>query len=240
MTLELLVVGGAGRMGRAILGAAADARDVKVTAIVARRVATEPTLHIRTHDSLESALTGFRGVVIDVSSNQNAVARIDSVAKAGRPLVEGTTGLGEDAAAALRRASALIPVVDAPNFSPGVVILRRMIREGLRARGQEWDLAVFERHHRHKRDAPSGTARLLAEELEGSGNAEIHVNSLRLGEVTGEHHVYFTGADEELELTHRAFHRGVFARGALLAAGFAATAAPGAYDMEDVLGYPHV
>jgi len=239
VSVDLLVVGGAGRMGRAILTAAAGAGSLRVTGIVARHKASEPVLHLDVHDSVDAALRGFRGVVVDVSSPDGATARIDAVARAGRPLVEGTTGLDRDAVAALERAAAVIPVVHAPNFSPGVVLLRRMIREGLRAQGPQWDLAVFERHHRHKRDAPSGTAKLLAAELEASGNPEIHILALRAGEVPGEHQVFFTGVDEEIILTHRALDRRVFARGALLAAAFAASAAPGTYDMEDVLGYRH-
>ena len=133
-------------------------------------------------------------------------------------------------------ASRRVAVVRAPNFSPGVALLRRALAAVLTARGPTWDTAILERHHRTKLDAPSGTAKLLAETVCAATGVEPEVASFRQGGVVGEHVVHLAAGDEELAFMHRAFSRGAFARGAVLAAAFARGARPGLYGMDDVLG----
>jgi 4-hydroxy-tetrahydrodipicolinate reductase len=176
------------------------------------------------------------GVAIDVSLAEGAAVRVRAIARAGWPLVEGTTGLDAEADAALLEASRKVAVVRAPNFSPGAALLRRALAAVLAARGPTWDAAILDRHHRAKQDAPSGTAKLLAETIRAATGVAPQIASFRQGGVVGEHVVHLSAGDEELAFAHRAFSRGAFARGAVLAAGFAREARPGLYGMDDVLG----
>ena len=229
---SVLVVGGGGRLGRAILEALASGDAFRAAGSLGRRLPDAPLPgSAPAFLDLETALAADpSAVVLDVSSPDGATERVHRVADARRALVVGVTGLDGAAEAAIAEAAGRIPVVRAPNFSPGVALLVRALAEIARAKGPSWDIAILDRHHRAKRDAPSGTAKLLASVVEGESA------SFRQGGIVGEHRVFVTGEEEELVLTHRAFSRRVFARGALLAAAFAASARPGLYGMADVLG----
>ena len=149
-----------------------------------------------------------------------------------------------------------MPMVVAPNMSVGVNLLFRLAEEAARVLGKDFDIEILEAHHRAKQDAPSGTAKRLAEILstvrgwktedvvtsgrfgtsEGRKQDELGILSIRAGDVVGEHTVFFAGDGERLELTHRATNRDAFARGAIEAIRYVAQAKPGTYDMLDVLG----
>jgi 4-hydroxy-tetrahydrodipicolinate reductase len=170
--------------------------------------------------------------------------------------VIGTTGHTDLQIAAIRHAANTIPIVYAPNYSVGVNTLFWLTRKAAEILGRSFDLEVVEMHHRMKKDAPSGTARRLAEILaevrELSYNDDVHhgrhgivgeraeseigMHAIRGGDVVGDHTVMFASAGERLELTHRASSRETFARGALRAARWLRTREPGLYDMQDVLG----
>jgi 4-hydroxy-tetrahydrodipicolinate reductase len=171
----------------------------------------------------------------------------------GKPVVIGTTGLSEKQRAKVQEASEDVPLVLAPNMSVGVNLLRELVRE-LSAKLSGYDIEVIEAHHRNKKDAPSGTALLLARAAaEGQGQnldevavygreggaprgeGEIGIHALRGGAVVGEHRLIFYGLGEEVEVIHRALSRRTFADGALRAARFVADAGPGLYSIQDVL-----
>jgi len=171
----------------------------------------------------------------------------------GKPHVIGTTGLTEEQRAKVEEAARNAPIVLAPNMSVGVNLLRDVVR-GLSAKLEGYDIEVVEMHHRNKKDAPSGTALLLAdaaaegrrqkldevavygrEGVSPRSEGEIGVHALRGGAVVGEHRLIFYSEGEEIEVIHRALSRRTFADGALRAAKFAAGAAPGLYTMRDVL-----
>lgn len=172
-----------------------------------------------------------------------------------RPHVIGTTGLSEEQLAKVEEAARSAPIVLAPNMSVGVNLLRGVVRELSAKLGAGYDIEVVEAHHRHKKDAPSGTALFLARAAaEGRGKdleevavygregvaprkeGEIGIHALRGGAVVGEHRLIFYSEGEEVEVIHRALSRRTFAAGALRAAKFAASAKPGLYSMNDVLG----
>jgi 4-hydroxy-tetrahydrodipicolinate reductase len=172
----------------------------------------------------------------------------------GKPHVIGTTGLSAGHHARVEDASRRAPIVIAPNMSVGVNLLREVVRELSAKLGADYDLEVVEAHHRSKKDAPSGTALLLARAAaEGRGRdleevvvygregvspreeGEIGIHALRGGAVVGEHRLIFYSGGEEVEVVHRALSRRTFAEGALRAARFAAGAKPGLYTMHDVL-----
>ncbi len=171
----------------------------------------------------------------------------------GKPVVIGTTGLDEEQRAKIEEAAENAPIVLAPNMSVGVNLLREVVRE-LSAKLSDYDVELVEAHHRNKKDAPSGTALLLARAAaEGRGQdleevavygregvaprqeGEIGIHALRGGAVVGEHRLIFYSEGEEVEVIHRALSRRTFADGAMRAAKFAATAKPGLYTMRDLL-----
>ncbi len=172
----------------------------------------------------------------------------------GKPHVIGTTGLSGEQHAKLEEAAKNVPIVLAPNMSVGVNLLREVVRD-LSRKLAGYDIEVVEAHHRHKKDAPSGTALLLAraaaegrgqelnevatygrEGVAPRGEGEIGIHALRGGAVVGEHRLIFYSEGEEVEVIHRALSRRTFADGAMRAAGFAAAVEPGLYSMNDVLG----
>jgi 4-hydroxy-tetrahydrodipicolinate reductase len=203
-------------------------------------------------DAIEPAMKGC-DVAIDFSQ-ANAIEEICRVAlENGRRLVIGTTGHSAAQRAMIDKAAQSIPIVLASNFSIGVNALFWLTRKTAQLLGPEFDLEIVEMHHRLKKDAPSGTAKTLAEILQKArktekilhgreGNvgqrdqSEIGIHSIRGGDVVGDHTVVFAGPGERLELTHRASSRDTFAKGALRAAGWIIDRPPGLYSMQDVLG----
>ena len=190
------------------------------------------------------------GVLIEFTTPEATVEHLSH----GLPHVIGTTGLSEEQLAEVGEAAQSAPIVLAPNMSVGVNLLREVVRD-LAAKLIGYDIEVVEAHHRHKKDAPSGTALFLAraaaegrerslEEVAVYGRegyaprepGEIGIHALRGGAVVGEHRLVFYADGEEVEVVHRALSRRTFADGALRAARFAAGAKPGLYGMADVLG----
>ena len=138
----------------------------------------------------------------------------------------------------IQEAAQSLPIVFASNFSVGVNVLFWLTRKAAELLERDFDPEIIETHHKMKKDAPSGTAKTLAEILkaEQKNQNEIPIQSIREGEVVGEHTVIFSGPGERLELTHRASSREIFARGALRAAKWIVGRPPGLYSMQDVLG----
>jgi 4-hydroxy-tetrahydrodipicolinate reductase len=205
-------------------------------------------------DPLEQV--GSWDVAIDVSQPQGSVALAARCAADGIPLVIGTTGHSTDQLNALRAEAARIAILLSPNFSVGVNLLFWLTEKTSEILGPEFDAEIVELHHRHKKDAPSGTAKRLGEIVaqtrslayneaarhgrEGlvgeRSRTEIGVHAIRGGDIVGEHTIYFSGVGERLELTHRASSRDTFAKGALRAADWLIGKPRGWYEMRDVLG----
>jgi len=240
--VRVLLVGAKGRMGQAIAAAAEGAGAVMVAGL-------------DQGDDLTSEIAGC-DVVIDFSHPSATEAVTRACVGAGKPLVVGTTGHSGEERLSIEKTAKTLPVVFSPNFSAGVNALFWLTREAARMLGEDFDLEIVETHHRLKKDAPSGTAKKLAEILcevrkldyaadarhgreglvgERSGR-EIGVHSIRAGDVVGDHTVTFGGPGERLELTHKASSRETFAAGALRAAGWVVGKPPGLYSMEEVLG----
>jgi 4-hydroxy-tetrahydrodipicolinate reductase len=254
--VRIAIAGATGRMGEAVARLALAEPGVTVLGLLVR--ADDPALGTApyaggpalTSDLREVLRSGV--VLIEFTAAEAVAALARAAAAAGAALVSGTTGLGPDAEAALDRAAAVVPVVHAPNMSRGVALLSDLAAEAARLLG-EFDLEIEERHHRHKLDAPSGTALALARALteargvgvenirhgrSGRGarpGQEIAVHALRGGDWVGEHTIFLAGPGETIELRHRAESRTAFAAGALAAARFAAAAPPGRYGIRDVL-----
>lgn len=203
-----------------------------------------------------AALVGAADVVIDFTAPAAAAEHARLCGQRSTALVLGTTGLDAAQSRAVEAAAKLVPIVWAPNMSPAVTLLQRLVAEAARRLGPEYDIEVLEMHHKHKVDAPSGTALALGRAAaEGRGidlashservrdghtgprkPGDIGFASLRGGDVVGDHSVIFAGEGERLEFTHRAGSRRLFALGAVRAARWVAGRKPGLYGMTDVLG----
>jgi 4-hydroxy-tetrahydrodipicolinate reductase len=195
-------------------------------------------------------------VAIDFTVPQATLDNVNACVAAGCPLVLGTTGHDEAARAKIADAAQRIPLVMAPNMSLGVNLLLKLAELTAKSLDAEYDIEIFEAHHRHKKDSPSGTALGLgAAVAKGRGVAlkevaeyarhgvteprrkgAIGFSVFRGGDVIGDHTVTFAGIGERIELTHRASDRMAFARGALKAAQWLVSQPPGLYSMQDVLG----
>ena len=240
--IRVLLLGAKGRMGEAIAAAAEKAGDSIAAGL---DLGDEIGNHI-----------GDCDVVIDFSHSSAARTLSHACRQASKPVVIGTTGHSEQERASIDELARSVPVVLSPNFSVGVNALFWLTRKAAEMLGDGFDLEIFEAHHRSKKDAPSGTAKKLAEILcevrgldyrknvrhgrEGLAGeraaSEIGMHSFRGGDIVGDHTVSFAGAGERLELTHRAASRETFAAGALRAARWIIGRPAGLYSMEDVLG----
>ncbi|MXY55152.1 MAG: 4-hydroxy-tetrahydrodipicolinate reductase [Gammaproteobacteria bacterium] len=262
---RVAVAGAAGRMGRMLVSAITRADDLRPTGAVDHPDAAE-----KGADAGELAGVGRLGVpivgniaelaefdvLVDFSVATATLDKLDFCTGNGKAMVIGTTGFEEAGLDAIRQAAQSVPIVMAPNMSVGVNVAFKLIEFAARALRDDVDVEVFEAHHRHKIDAPSGTAvrmgEILARTLERdiatdavygregiTGEREgrtIGFHSLRGGDIVGEHTVTFAGTGERIEITHRAGSRENFAAGAVRAVRFVAAREPGLYGMDEVLG----
>jgi 4-hydroxy-tetrahydrodipicolinate reductase len=265
-TVGVAVIGAGGRMGREVIRAVAAEDRARVAAAVERSghetfgtdahvLVGLPACDVLVSDDLTAALAAS-DVAVDFSSPSTTASLAESAAGAGCPMVTGVTGLSDQQREALKQAASKVPVVAAPNMSVGVNLLRKLVAQTTSVLGTNYDVEVVEYHHRHKVDAPSGTALMLAEAAASARKTsldqvgrfsragqvgprdddEIGVLAVRAGEIVGEHVVLFAGPGERVELTHRALSRANFALGAVRAALWVIGRPPGLYDMQDVLG----
>jgi 4-hydroxy-tetrahydrodipicolinate reductase len=261
--VKLAICGATGRMGAAVIRLAHAAGDVQLVGGTCNandagngrdlgELAGVGSLGVVAAPDLASALLGA-DVVIDFSVASVFQELAALCARQKVALVSGTTNLDPAALRALDRAAEVIPVLWAPNMSLGVQVLAELVQQAVRRLGADFDVEIAEIHHRKKVDAPSGTAKRLAEaarsarqELEQvharDGDvgprrpSELGVFGLRGGDVIGDHTVFLFGNGERLELTHRASQRELFAHGALRAARYLAGKPSGRYTIADVLG----
>jgi 4-hydroxy-tetrahydrodipicolinate reductase len=215
--IRLLVHGASGRMGTALLRLAGEDARFNVVAAVSHSGAAIAGQSVTIFAASELAQCPNYDVAIDFSLPEGFDALLAECVKRKSGLVSGTTGLSELQRTNLADAGEQIPVLWASNFSIGVVVLEELVRRATAALRQ-WQVDITETHHVHKKDAPSGTALTLAHAAQQVRGAMPAIRSLREGEVLGEHVVRFSGPGENLELTHIATDRDIFARGALEAA----------------------
>ncbi len=263
--MKITVSGAAGRMGRAILDSLYHEEDLTLGAALEKkghpavgRDAGEligvGKWKVSITDQIKKAVAAG-DVVIDFSAPQTSLALLQEATAKKKPMVIGTTGFLSDGDQKISKAAEKIPIVLSPNMSIGVNLLFKLLAEAAEALGEAYDIEVVEMHHRQKKDAPSGTALRMGEVLAQArkkalsevgrftrqGNigarpsGEIGIQTLRGGDVVGDHTVIFAGPGERVEMTHRAQSRNNFARGALLAAQWVVRQPPGLYDMMDVL-----
>ena len=250
--LKIAVAGALGRMGRAVAAVVEADPRLALVARFDRPGSHDPGL-VGQAEALAAADT-----VIDFSTAAASAALAEACAAHGGPaLIVGSTGFDDAELARIAAAAKRIAIVRAGNFSLGVNVLMGLVRQAARALPADYDIEVFEAHHRRKVDAPSGTALMLGEAAAaGRGvelsqvarrtrdgitgarpQGEIGFSVVRAGGIVGEHSVIFGSDEELLTLSHSARDRGLFAKGAVAAARWAAGKPAGAYDMQDVLGF---
>ena len=264
--LNIAVTGAAGRMGRALITACDLNENTQLSAAIERPgntlvgsdagdLAGLGPLNITVSDNLEDVIDSFE-TLIDFTSPQSSLQNLETCVKHGKNLIIGTTGFDETGKQKISEAAKSIAVVFAPNMSVGVNLCLKLLDTAARILGDDVDIEVIEAHHRHKVDAPSGTAirmgevvanalgRDLAESAvygrEGITGARdrktIGFETIRAGDIVGDHTVLFAAEGERVEITHKASSRMTFANGAVRAANWLQQQPAGLYDMQDVLG----
>jgi 4-hydroxy-tetrahydrodipicolinate reductase len=264
--VKIGVIGVAGRVGRMLVADIVATRGCALSGGVARtgsaacgqdlgELAGIGRLGVGAAADAE-ALLRASDVAIEFTTPAATAAHAALAARLGTPLVIGTTGLHGEEEKAVRDAARQIPIVWAANTSLGINLLQGLIEQVASRLGSDWDIEIMEMHHRHKVDAPSGTALALGRSAASARGADfadaavrgrdgitgprpsgaIGFAALRGGDNIGEHHVIFAGMGEQLELTHRATNRGIYAKGAVRAALWLADKPPGLYGMKEVLG----
>lgn len=236
------IIGSAGRMGRAL-------------AVAIEEAGHKCAVGVDAGDDV-SLIADQCAVMVDFSAPAALAANLKAACDAGTPILIGTTGLDEAHFAMIEEAAKTIALIQTGNTSLGVTLLSALVEQAAARLGPDWDIEVLEMHHRHKVDAPSGTAKLLGKaaaegrgiDLETNreavrdgytgkrGKGAIGFATLRGGSVVGDHSVIFAGEEERITLTHNAENRRIFARGAVRGGTWLIGREPGRYRMEDVLG----
>ena len=263
--VKVAVTGAAGRMGGRIISLINDTEGVQLTGALehlnhpalgqdAGEAAGVGRLGLNITSDLQTAMKQS-DVLIDFTFPEVTIENLKTVASLGKAAVIGSTGFSAEELEKLKSIASDIPCVLAPNMSVGVNLMLKLVSEAARILGDDFDIEMVETHHRMKKDAPSGTAMKLAEVaaeavgrslsevgvferfgmIGARGKDEIGVQTLRGGDVVGDHTVYFYGTGERLEITHRATSRDTFAAGAVKGALWIAQKGAGLYDMQDVL-----
>jgi 4-hydroxy-tetrahydrodipicolinate reductase len=237
-------------MGQAIREALPAEAGVRIAAALVRKdspLLGQAYLDVTYSSDLDAGLAAA-DVLLDFSVPASTRTALDACTRAGKSMVIGVTGLDAAAKDKIQTAGKRIPVLVAPNMSLGVALLTQLATAAARALGEEFDIEITEAHHRHKRDAPSGTALALAEAMAGARGQPLEPRPaglrpagsigfavVRAGDIVGEHTVLFAGKGERLELSHRAGSRVGFARGALKAAAWLRQQPAGVYALTDML-----
>lgn len=264
--IRIAVCGAAGRMGSRIVALSKDYADIKVTGAVEAKnnptigmdagvVAGIGELGVKIVDDLEKVINNT-DIAVNFTNPEATLEHLKIVKKHRKSMVIGTTGFSNDQITIIQEAAKEIPMVVSPNMSVGVNLLFKVLQDVARVLGDDYDVEIIEAHHRMKKDAPSGTAikmaRVIAETLGRNFDEvavyarkgiigertteEIGIQTVRAGDIVGEHTVIFGGLGERIEITHKASSRDTFARGALRAVLWLHGKPAGLYDMADVLG----
>ncbi len=264
--VRIAVAGAAGRMGNRIVVLSQEYESVKLAAAFERKghkdigkdigVLTgigEKCIPIQ--DGIGKSLDEA-DVVIDFTHVDSTIANLRAASSQGKAMVIGTTGFSKEQLTEIKALTKNVPCVLASNMSLGVNLLLKVLQDVARALGDDYDIEIIEAHHRMKKDAPSGTAMKMAQVIADAVNRnldevavyarkgmigertrkEIGIQTIRAGDIVGEHTVIFGGLGERIEITHKASSRDTFARGALKAATWVYGRPAGLYDMQDVLG----
>ncbi len=235
--IKIIISGICGRMGNRILKLALQDKDFGVVGgLETSELAIEKRefCGIKIFSEIDQIIDNA-DVLIEFTNPQATLGHLRSVIQHKKAIVIGTTGVTEEQKREIEVASKAIPIVFSPNMSIGANLLFKITEEVAANLGPDYEVEIVEAHHSQKKDAPSGTAKTLADSISKSGRKDVKIHSIRAGDIVGDHTIIFAGKGERLELTHRAHSRDAFAQGALKAAKFIVTKRAGLYSMKDVL-----
>jgi len=262
---NIAIVGAAGRMGKILIEVCVESENAKLTVATehpdssligtdAGEVAGVGKNNVIIVSDLDDAVNDF-DVLIDFTRPAPTLNHLDWCVKNNKSIIIGTTGFSDDEKAQIQTAGKSIPIVFAANYSVGVTLTLKLLETAARVLGDSVDIEIIEAHHRHKVDAPSGTALVMGEVIaktlgrtleenavycrEGHtgerNRKDIGFQTIRAGDIVGEHTVMFADIGERIEITHKASSRMTFAKGAVRSAVWVGEQSPGVYDMQDVL-----
>ncbi|HMK59687.1 MAG TPA: 4-hydroxy-tetrahydrodipicolinate reductase [Dissulfurispiraceae bacterium] len=263
---RIIVAGATGRMGSRIVALSRDFQGIQLSGAFERRghastgkdaglLAGCGETGVFLSDDLGSIINSG-DVIIDFTVPESTFANLQLAASRKKSMIIGTTGITSQQMETVKQLSKEVAIVMAPNMSIGVNLLLRVLKDVAKVLGDDYDIEIVEAHHRLKKDAPSGTALKMAQVIADAVNRdlnevavyarkgiigertkkEIGIQTIRAGDIVGDHTVIFGGLGERIEITHKASSRDTFARGALRAALWLTGKVPGLYDMQDVLG----
>jgi 4-hydroxy-tetrahydrodipicolinate reductase len=234
--IKLGIAGVCGKMGRRIFDLASQDKAFEVTlALEARGIPQigKELGKIKISSSPDGLF--LVDVFVDFTTPEASQGHLDYVARYKKALVLGTTGLTDEQVQKVEEIAKVVPVVFSPNMSIGVNVLFTMLPEIAKRLGSDYQIEIVEAHHKNKKDAPSGTAKKMAQVIAEATTRQIPTHSIRLGDIVGDHTVIFCGNSERIEVKHQAHTRDLFALGAIKAARWIADKKPGLYSMQDVL-----
>ncbi len=265
MTIRIAIIGAVGRMGRSLLEACVNTEGLTIGAATVRPgnsllgssvgdLISQPQIQVKLVDDISQVLNDF-DVLIDFTNPETTLANVVICKQAGKKMVIGTTGFDATQKQMLKDASSHIAICFAPNMSVGVNLCLKLLETAAKIMGDDVDIEIIEAHHRHKKDAPSGTALRMGEVVadalgrdlatcavygrkgvtEERDRKTIGFETIRAGDIVGEHTVLFAGLGERVEITHKASSRMTFAKGSMRAAIWLNDKQTGFFDMQDVL-----
>ncbi len=234
--IKLGITGACGKMGRRIYELASQDKELEVTLALEKKgtpLIGKDLGRLKVSSNLDGLL--LVDVLVDFTLPEAVSEHLDYVAKYKTPLVLGTTGLSSEQVDKVQEIAKIVPIVFSPNMSIGVNVLFSILPEIAKRLGPDYSVEIVEAHHKLKKDAPSGTAKKMAEVIKQVIQKDVPVHALRLGDIFGDHTVIFCGNSERIEIRHQAHTRDLFVVGALKAVKWVARQSAGLYTMQDVL-----
>ena len=234
--IKLGITGACGKMGRRIYELAGLDKDLEVALALEKKgtpLIGKDLGKIKVSSNLDGLF--LVDVLVDFTLPEAVDTHLDYVAKYKKALVLGTTGLTEAQKSKVEEIAKIVPVVFTPNMSVGINVLFSMLPEMAKKLGPDYSVEIIEAHHKAKKDAPSGTAKKLAEVISQVTKKAVPMHSIRLGDIFGDHTIVFCGNSERIEIKHQAHSRDLFVVGALKAAKWIFGKSAGLYSMQDVL-----
>ncbi len=236
--IKLAVSGCLGRMGQRITSLALEDKTFKIVSLLENK--DHPNISqsfLNIPVSTDSSTLKGAQVLIEFTTPQATLEHLEVCRKYKVKMVIGTTGFSSDQIQKIKKASKTLPIVFSSNMSVGVNILFKLAKEAAAKFGPDYQIKIIEAHHVHKKDAPSGTAKTIAEIIDQSSGRKVSdIQSIREGEIIGDHQIIFESGVDTLTLSHHAKTRDIFAKGSLIAAKILAKNKKGLFSMQDVLG----
>lgn len=234
--IKVGVIGYTGRVNSLIVNRlVSGCENITLSGVLVRGKVLDKELSFNTYDKIDQ-LAEVSDAIIDFTSPSTSIETARALSKYKVFLVSGSTGFTDSEFNEFRSYSKYYPMLWSANMSIGINLILRMVKEITPILRNNFDASIVETHHRHKKDSPSGTAKVIAQAIKEGGIDDIQISPIRIGESKGEHIVSFVSKDEQLTISHNVFSRDTFVEGALMACRWGVNKKPGFYSMQDVFG----